>query len=309
MIRIQETIPGVDILALSQVRARYFQVKLLICVCLVMISIALIVLAPGILWLAPAFVLGLMYAHAVELQHQCLHNTAYRSKRWNRIVGVLLGLPTLVSFSDYQSSHLEHHRLLGTPENREFFNYGYEKLTSLRWFLPHLFMVRHYQDVVFFILRAIVGGARKDKKHAVAQRIRTEYQLMAVFLVGMAVITYAFQTVLFLKIWFIPLLVAIPTHCLIELPEHIGCQGDTLDVLNNTRTIKASKFGVWFVDGNNYHVEHHWLPSVPNDRFPDLNNLIASRIRVAETSYWSFYRKFFKNLYTRNVRAVEMWGR
>jgi fatty acid desaturase len=180
-------------------------------------------------WILPSLLLGLAYAHAVELQHQCLHNTAYRSRFWGRVVGVLLGLPSLVSFSDYQNSHLKHHRLLGTPEDKEFFNYAYQKLNSIPTLVAHLWMVRHHRDVVGYISKSAVGKlVRKEQATLqMAKRIRFEYQLMAVFLVAMAVLTIVFQTTLFLKLWLVPFLIAIPTHALIELPEHIGC--DTTD--------------------------------------------------------------------------------
>ena len=43
-------------------------------------------------------------------------------------------------------------------------------------------------------------------------------------------------------------------RALIELPEHWGREHDTLNVAVNTRTIRASGFGYWFTNGNNYHI-------------------------------------------------------
>src|SRR5262249_49402985 len=144
-----------------------------------------VLLTKGVLVFLSIVPLGLVYAHAVELQHQCLHNTGFRSKRWNRWVGVALGLPSLVAFSDYQASHFQHHRLLGTPEDREFFNYGYDALTSLRALIPHVFMVRHYRDVIIQIIRSITGVTRPDVSKVAAKRIRNEYCIIAIFLVLM----------------------------------------------------------------------------------------------------------------------------
>jgi fatty acid desaturase len=127
---------------------------------------------------------------------------------------------------------------------------------------------------------------------------------MAVFIAAMAFVTIFFQTTLFLKLWFIPLLVAVPTHALIELPEHIGCNTTIADVLVNTRTIKTNKLLVWFVNGNNYHVEHHWLPAVPNDKFPELHPYVSSRTRYADVSYRSFYTQFFRNLRSGNLHQA-----
>ena len=99
------------------------------------------------------FVLGCMFAHAVELQHQCLHYSAFKSRRANRIIGVILGLPTLTSFHAYRRSHLEHHRKLGSAEDIPFFNYRFVTSPSLGALLCDLFGVVHLRasiSAIFF---------------------------------------------------------------------------------------------------------------------------------------------------------------
>jgi fatty acid desaturase/ferredoxin len=297
MIKVGVEAYGIDLGALVRVRNHRFQKKLAAAV------IANILLAWAVLstsWVVsviPMILLGLLYAHFVELQHQCLHNTAYRSKGWNRFVGVLLGLPTLVSFSDYQFSHMRHHRLLGTRQDKEFFNYDYKTLTTFRNFIPHLFMVPHHKDVARSIVASALGRlGREGASPKVTGRIRTEYLIMAAALLAMTAVSVWFQTFIFVKLWLLPLLVAIPAHTLIELPEHFGCDKQTTDVLSNTRTIKAGRAATWFTNGNNYHVEHHWMPAVPNDRFVELHRSLGTNIRYLETSYWSFFKKFSMHL-------------
>lgn len=308
MIRVGEETEVRNLREIIKVRSIYFQLKLIVYILVATILISLAVVLPLPYWILPSVLLGLAYAHAVELQHQCLHNTAYRSRFWGRVVGFLLGLPSLVSFSDYQNSHFKHHRLLGTPEDKEFFNYAYKKLHSFPSLLTHLWMVRHHLDVMGYIFNSTRGKlVRKDQSTLkVAKKIRFEYQLMAVFLTAMVFVSIFFETTLFLKLWLIPMLIAVPTHALIELPEHIGCDTTINDVLINTRTIKTNKFMVWFVNGNNYHVEHHWLPAVPNDKFPELHTYVASRTRYADVSYRSFYSQFFRNLRSQNLHRA--WG-
>jgi fatty acid desaturase len=308
MIRVGEDTEVRNLREIVKVQTVYFQLKLIVYIVVATILISLAVVLPLPYWILPSVLLGLAYAHAVELQHQCLHNTAYRGRFWGRVVGVLLGLPSLVSFSDYQNIHLKHHRLLGTPEDKEFFNYAYQKLHSLPSLVTHLWMVRHYRDVTGYIVNSTLGKlVRKDQATLkMAKKIRFEYQLMAVFLATVVFVTIFFETTLFLKLWLIPMLIAVPTHALIELPEHIGCDTTINDVLVNTRTIKTNKFMVWFVNGNNYHVEHHWLPAVPNDKFPKLHTYVASRTKYADMSYRSFYSQFFRNLRNQNLHRA--WG-
>ena len=120
--------------------------------------------------------LGMMFAHCIELQHQCLHHTAYRSKKWNRFIGVLLGLPSLVSFSDFQYSHMRHHRNLGTPQDEDFFDHDYKSLRSVWQFLPLLFLVPYHKALVKSLFDSLLGKLiRADAQPKVIKKIRTEY--------------------------------------------------------------------------------------------------------------------------------------
>jgi fatty acid desaturase len=286
---------------LSRVRPGPFLCRLAIYLVLVAGLATAIVVTHGMIAVVAMLCLGLVYAHGVELQHQALHNTALPSKGWNRFLGFFLGLPMLVSFSDYQYSHLRHHRLLGTGDDREFFNYGYDRLTSLKPLLAHLLMLSHYRDVTGFIARALLGKTKPEVRRENALKIRAEYQWTALFLAAAVAVSIAFRTPILVYLWLVPLLTAIPAHALIELPEHWGQNHGTLDVASNTRTVAAGGFGCWYTNGNNYHIEHHWLPGVPNDRFPELHRLIADQI--ASETYPIFYRRFFLELYRNTFYA------
>ncbi|HVR10130.1 MAG TPA: fatty acid desaturase [Thermoanaerobaculia bacterium] len=296
MITVGKPYQDLDLQELSRLRVLPFLSRVLLYLVLLVPAALLALSSAPAPALAGIVLVGLIYAHGVELQHQALHNSAFPSKSWNRFVGFLLGLPMLVSFSDYQHSHLRHHRLLGTRDDREFFNYGYDRLTSLRPLLMHLFMLRHYRDVSRFIAGAAVGRTKPDIKPEAAGKIRTEYQLMALCIVIAAVLSVVFHSTAALRLWLLPLLIAVPAHALIELPEHWGEDHDSLDVRHNTRTISAGWFASWYTNGNNFHIEHHWLPSVPNHRFRELHSRIRDEIEP-DAGYGAFYRQFLAELY------------
>lgn len=296
MLKVNERLEGVDMKELGRINPLYMFSRIILLLLISAAAGAGILLGPLWAQIIGTIVLGLMYAHAVELQHQCLHNTAFSSKSWNRFVGFLLGLPTFVSHSDYQHQHLRHHRFLGREGDREFFNYGYDRL-SLRTFIPHVFMVRHYRDVTVFIVQALFGGFKRETaKPEVTKKIRTEYRLFFLAIVVAVSGSFYFWTPIFVQLWLLPMLVAIPAHALIELPEHIGCDISTPNVLVNTRTIKAGRFANWFVHGNNYHAEHHWLPGIPNNKLHILHQKIKPDIHNLEVSYPAFFWHFFRCL-------------
>jgi len=251
-------------------------------------------------------VIGAMFAHAVELQHQALHNTGFRSKCANRIVGTLLGVPMLISFTDYQTSHLRHHRTLGTPADRESFDYDYASLRHPLRLIFHLLMIRHYLLKFKTLATAVRPAKARDPR---LPQIRNEYRLMMGVLAGGLLLSIAFGSTAFLFWWLLPLFaVAAPLHVLIELPEHIGCNPAARDIFANTRTIRTSSLMSWFVNGNNFHVEHHWRAGVQVEDWAKLHEILQAEIEYLEPSYRSFYWRFFTALRRGFIHDPAYWA-
>lgn len=281
---------------LTEINNIYFVKRLFYFLLIVGIGVAGVIYGNIFMKIISIIILGGMYAHAIELQHQALHYTAFRSKRLNRFVGVILGIPMLVSFTDYQVHHWAHHKNLGTPANKEFFNYNYDKLRSLSFMIPHLFMVYHYADVAKFMLFSLINKKKDNVTLVQGKKIQTEYIIMLFvvsFVVGLSIY---FESTLAIYLWALPLVFAIPLHALIELPEHLGCPQLSVNPFENTRTIQSSWFGKWFTNANNYHVEHHFLPGVPNDKVEALHEVLKPRIAVLDKSFTGFYAWFIKAL-------------
>jgi fatty acid desaturase len=240
------------------------------------------------------FLLGAMFAHGVELQHQVLHAQGFKNKTLNEAVGILLGLPMLVSYADYKSSHMHHHKYLGTPENREFFDYGdqYGKSTlrSISVLLMRLFMVLHYFRFVKNVSIALWFRQYSNTTPNVSKRIARDYLIMLTLIIACLVIAFLLGWDLVLRLWILPLiLVAAPIHALVEMPEHFRCDTESTESFVNTRTIKTNAFMNWFTNGNNYHVEHHLMPGLPIDRLHDLHAKIHTQCEYLSVSYWAFY--------------------
>jgi fatty acid desaturase len=265
-------------------------------------AVALIVLG----WLAialvgrwwvtvPAIVLiGLMYAHLVELQHECLHEHAYRQRWANRLMGFLGGLAMLSSYSHYKYDHLRHHAFLGTPRNQEFFNYRFRNLDSPLGFVRASFHLGRYLDVFRLIGLSLTGRLNPTvTKTRAAKKIRTEYIAFGVVLAAALLYSVLAGSWLLVFCWVLPaLLVAEPAHFLIELPEHYGLNTQTdPNVLTNTRTVQASWFGRWYTNGNDLHTAHHYHQGVPMAQVPKLHELITGQIATVDPSFPQFYRK------------------
>ncbi|MEU8953448.1 fatty acid desaturase [Streptomyces sp. NPDC048518] len=285
----------------GEINGRLFTFKVLVCAVITAAGCWLALQSQVPLRGIGILLIGLMFAHAAELQHETLHGLAYRGRRANRVVGVALGLPMLISFTAYRVAHMRHHRDLGTPGNREFFDYGdqYGKSehhsrfgTALTW-LVRFTMAYHYWQFALGVGRALRGGAFDGESARNTRRIRVEHLLALAVVVAAVVLSVAYAATAVVWIWLLPLvLVAAPVHALIELPEHFRC--DTLDrsPFANTRTIKSNVLLTWYTNGNNFHVEHHLMPNLPIERLPDLHVEVRDRLRHYHSGYFAYFKSF-----------------
>lgn len=237
--------------------------------------------------------LGAMYTHTVELQHQCLHHSAFLDPRLHRIIGVPLGIALFVSYSHYRIRHLQHHKYLGTPQDSEFF--GFDTRQPITWgaLLREMFDFPRILVVFGEMVRSFRGTWAYDMGEIPERRRRevmSEYRIMALCLLAAVAAACAGFGEEVLLLWALPLLVAVPLHFVVELPEHILCDNTSTDVLRNTRTITGSRFSTWFTNGNNLHVEHHAAMSVPINRLPERHPVALELAAHTQRSYPAFFR-------------------
>ncbi|HEY5209543.1 MAG TPA: fatty acid desaturase [Stellaceae bacterium] len=252
------TSPGVPVFADDDATVASFRGKLSIWAGLSVVGAALALSDGG--WPAAGGIvlLGLMYAHGLELMHQCIHDAAFRDPAWNRAVGTVLGLPVLYAFSDYRAKHFEHHRLLGTAANEDVVAFA-TMSAAARYFA----MVPHFRQILRTMLRAL-GQLAFDRfpfRARLAPPVIQEYALIAAFLAALiAGIWFAPRLVMML--WLLPLAVAVPVHAALDLVAHWRCASVGAPSVT-TRTIETGLLGRWFTNGNNFHVEHHLWPELP----------------------------------------------
>lgn len=220
---------------------------------------------------AGALLLGVVYARNLEFVHECLHATALRSRRANRIAGTLLGIPMLVSFVHWRREHAQHHR----DVRREGFRYEYERLTTKRELLLHVFMVRHF-----------------------AAALRRFDLPIVIALACVCVAALLAHSVIPLVLWFAPLPVAALVHTHIELPEHLGLAGASTDAFANSRTIPANSLVTWFVNANNYHALHHWNARIPTGSLAAAHARVTDRMPIATSTYGDFFGWFYRRFVT-----------
>jgi fatty acid desaturase len=257
----------------------------------------------GAIKVAAQFFLAAMFAHGVELAHQALHRTGFGTARFDRMAGVVLCVPALVSFSLYQFLHLRHHKKNGAQDDQESFGYWFDLMKSPYFLVRCIGFVLHFSMLVHFVTAlGRIGGAftghlaaslKKDGLPA-ASTIKTifEFRLMGCVIAASAIVGITFGIQMVVDFWVIPLAIFAPIHALIELPEHFGCDHPSDDGRKNTRSIRAGRFMAWFTNGNCFHVGHHMEMRIPMDyRLAQYETALREEqpFKHDSMSYFEFY--------------------
>ncbi|MFI6759757.1 fatty acid desaturase family protein [Micromonospora sp. NPDC050417] len=287
---------------------RVFVAKLVVLAVLTAVGVVLALRPEPLLIVVGVVLLAAMYTHAVELQHQCLHHSAFRKSWPHRLVGVPLGLPLLVVYSHYRLRHLQHHRYLGTPQDTEFFGFDTRQPITVAALLRGLLDYPRLGSVGWDVFRSATGrwsyqyGAVSP---TMRRRIVTEHLVLGVVVLAVIGLALAGYGAYPLRLWVLPLLLAVPMHFLVELPEHLLCETDTTDVLRNTRSIRGSWLSTWFTNGNNLHIEHHAAMTVPINQLPSRHEETRRLAVNVERSYGDFYRLLWQELRRTDRRPVQ----
>jgi fatty acid desaturase len=138
-------------------------------------------------------------------------------------------------------------------------------------------------------------GAISPKAH---RNVQSEYRIIGAALIIAIVATCLGFGEVIGKLWLLPLILAVPMHFLVELPEHLGCDPDSKDVLRNTRSITGSKFSTWFTNGNNLHVEHHAAMNVPMHKLRARHHIVHNEGKFVDSRYAEFYGSVLRQVVT-----------
>lgn len=287
----------------TEIVGTVFVLKLVLCAAIAALGAFLALGEPIAARIVGTILLGLMFAHAAELQHQALHGLGLRNRSMNAASGIILGIPMLISFSAYRATHLRHHRDLGTPANREFFDYGDQygqradrskAAVAFSWAL-RFSMLRHYLAFGGSALRAVRRKDFDGETASTSRRIRRDHYVILATLAAAIAWSAAAGSLAVVWVWLIPLvLVAGPVHAAIELPEHFRCETLNEDPFANTRTIRSNRLMSWFTNGNNFHVEHHLMPNLPIERLPDLHAEVRGRLIHYQPGYFKYFRDLIR---------------
>ena len=237
-------------------------------------------------YLLPAmFVLGLVQVALFAPAHECMHQTAFASKRANAVVGWLVACPSLLNLHFYTAFHWTHHRNTQIPgEDPELLA---PRPVTLRAYVLRVLGVPFWRlrlRVVYDCWRGDLTAYPYIPRFAAPSIIRS-VRAMSVLMVGGAIVSailFGWQAP-FLY-WIIPQLLGQPPLRAYLLAEHTGCTEDR-NGLTNTRTTLTNMLVRFLMWNMPFHAEHHLYPTIPFHRLPDAHAAIGAKLGFVQNGY------------------------
>jgi len=234
--------------------------------------------------LAGYLAIGVLIHAYFSFMHEAMHGNFFRSRRWDRWYGFLVGLPSLFPMSEYKANHLLHHKHTRTRQDPdEMLNFAGSKAFQSIVFYS-MFVVGTYGYLIHIPYVVYTRGTPRERFAAATERI-----LILWLLCGLLVSAWTFGFLdVILHCWFIPLLVATALANLRLCGEHQMTAGD--HPLRLARTVTSNAFCSFFNLHLNYHLEHHLFPGVPWYNLPKVHRVLLPEYhRVGASVYRSYF--------------------
>lgn len=256
---------------------------------------SLVLAATDSLGLAPALLAhGIVLTFLFAPLHECIHRTAFASRRLNEFSATVFGALLLLPAGYFRAFHLTHHRFTQDPARDP--ELAGRPLARRSDYLLKVSGLPHWGERLATLWRHAGGRVREPYLPAHLQRAivrEARGHLAAYALVAGA--SLATGTFLALWLWAIPALLGQPFLRLYLLAEHHGCPR-VADMLVNSRTTLTSR-GVAFLCWNmNRHTAHHAYPAVPFHALPAADRLLAPHIATRGQGYAALQREIWKGL-------------
>jgi fatty acid desaturase len=230
------------------------------------------------------------------LMHECGHRSLFKTPSLNDLLGQwLCALPVMNDMPSYAMAHLIHQKHAGTPDDPDLGNYRAYPITreSFKRKITRDLTGQTGVKLLSFIARGTAGAMSSEKRLSARpfyQQLAVQLAIFAVLaLCGMAwgyllwVVAYMTSFMLFIR--------------LRQVAEHAAVP-DLFDPdpRRNTRTVIARWWerALLAPNGVNFHMEHHFMASVPCYRLEALHKHLRDRQALTEVPDTIGYAAVFR---------------
>jgi fatty acid desaturase len=264
---------------------------------------------PMLYILAVAFIGSRQHALLV-LMHDGVHYRLLRNRRLNDWMSeVVLAWPHLVSARQYRKNHFGHHRYLNTAEDPDLKRRAGDAAWVFPQAVPNLARTL-FRDAVGLnapaMIKLAASVAAADSVPAGFLALRYGFYATA-----LGVIVYAGALEGFALYWIVPMFTWLVLIMRIRsIAEHHAIEiGEPQTAYPRTRTTQATLLERIFLAPKNvnFHIEHHFFPSVPFYRLPELHAILMSKPGYREgahvtSTYWGVLEESVGRTPSKRVR-------
>jgi len=245
------------------------------------------------------------------LMHDGVHYRLLRNRRLNDWMSeVLLAWPHLVSARKYRKNHFGHHRHLNTAEDPDLMRRAGDPVWVFPQAVPTLARTL-FRDAVGLNAPALLKLAASVAKADAVPKwfLAARYAFYAAVL---GIVIYAGGLEVLVLYWIVPMFTCLVLIMRIRsIAEHHAIEiGEPQTAYPRTRTTDATWIERIFLAPKNvnYHIEHHFFPSVPFYRLPELHAILMSKPGYREgahvtRTYWGVLEESVGRTASNRVRA------
>jgi len=232
-----------------------------------------------------------------HLMHECIHATAFASKRINRIVSIACGWCLFLPAQWFRHFHFAHHR--HTQNVKKDPELALRKPGNWVEWVLHMTGMRIWFASVKLFLAAFAGqNADPFVPEASRARVTREIRLMMCGYSAVLFVSLLTHSALVVWIWILPLVAGQPFLRLYLLAEHANCPNED-NMFANTRTVFTHPLTRWLTWNMPYHTEHHVYPAAPFHKLPLLHQYLKTNLINTSDGYIEFnlaYTADFKKI-------------
>jgi fatty acid desaturase len=247
---------------------------------------------PALYVVTVAFVAARQHAMML-LAHDAAHFRLFRRRALNDWVGeAFLAWPlVLFSMQAYRQNHLPHHRHLNTEKDPDWVRKQTPewRFPMKRWELARMLFMDAI-GVGFFKFLIIMSRLKRGAAAAGAEAPSNFKRARLAFLVATVLtlsVLHAWK--FYLLFWVVPFLTWLQLIFHVRsIAEHFAIRRSG-GVYAQTRTVLPGVLDRVFVlsKNGNYHLEHHFYPSVPFYRLPELHRVLMQQPAFRESAHFT----------------------
>jgi fatty acid desaturase len=262
---------------------------------------------PMLYVLAVAFIGSRQHALLV-LMHDGVHYRLLRNRRLNDWVSeAILAWPHLVTARQYRKNHFGHHKYLNTPQDPDLIR----RKGDPAWVFPQA--TAELARMLFRDATGLNAPAMLKLAAAVAKAdsvpLWFNVARYGFYAAALAVVIYLHAFTGFVLFWIVPMFTwLVLIMRLRSIAEHHAIDGPQSEY-GLTRTTQATLLERIFVAPKNvnYHIEHHFFPSVPFYRLPELHQILMSKPGYSEgahltRTYWGVLEESVGRTHRNTIR-------